>query len=73
MTPTAGTLLLGLVLLSVATWAADGPVKLGKCPPITMLCVQHLPEPTCECDSDCPGNQKCCNLCGIKCLNPLPG
>ncbi|XP_075451363.1 antileukoproteinase-like [Ascaphus truei] len=72
MTPTAGALFLGIVLCSLGTWAAVTAVKLGKCPPIVELCVQPLPEPTCECDSDCTGNQKCCDHCGFKCLDPAP-
>ncbi|MEE6473454.1 hypothetical protein FKM82_010038 [Ascaphus truei] len=72
MTPTAGSLLLGLVLCSVGIWAAVTPVKPGQCPAIKGKCPAKLPKPTCQTDSDCAGNKKCCKSCGNKCEDPEP-
>ncbi|MEE6473453.1 hypothetical protein FKM82_010038 [Ascaphus truei] len=62
MTPTAGSLLLGLVLCSVGIWAAVTPERAGFCPVIKeqLPCDTVLGAPLCSTDSQCPRNQKCC-------------
>ncbi|XP_075451345.1 porwaprin-b-like [Ascaphus truei] len=77
MSPTAGSLLLGLVLCSVGIWAAVTPVKPVK----TGVCPQNVDYPTCdvasfvpECNTDanCTGTKKCCySGCRKRCLLPL--
>ncbi|XP_040203977.1 antileukoproteinase-like [Rana temporaria] len=49
-------------------------VKPGNCPPMNILCLR-LPDNTsypnyCTKDADCDGEKKCCNRCGMRCLDP---
>ncbi|XP_077345448.1 uncharacterized protein LOC143989249 isoform X4 [Lithobates pipiens] len=57
--------LLGIILLQVAS--AD---KSGSCPNITPRCA--FIKNTCKSDENCPGNKKCCNICGYNCEDPVP-
>ncbi|XP_077345447.1 uncharacterized protein LOC143989249 isoform X3 [Lithobates pipiens] len=57
--------LLGIILLQVAS--AD---KRGSCPNITPRCA--FIKNTCKSDENCPGNKKCCNICGYNCEDPVP-
>ncbi|ESO98052.1 hypothetical protein LOTGIDRAFT_201804 [Lottia gigantea] len=46
-------------------------VKPGTCPSNAAIsCFVGSVADTCSSDSDCPGNQKCCNLCGKNCSPP---
>ncbi|XP_075451355.1 antileukoproteinase-like isoform X2 [Ascaphus truei] len=79
MSPTASSLLLGLVLCSVATWAAipEGvPDKPGTCPPEVVLpeCAWSRFAPECLNDSACDRELKCCHsYCTLRCVQPLKG
>ncbi|XP_047230335.1 WAP four-disulfide core domain protein 3 [Girardinichthys multiradiatus] len=46
----------------------DPPTKPGQCPRF----ITHFPTGVgCNCDQDCPGDDKCCNYqCGSFCLHP---
>ncbi|MEE6516608.1 hypothetical protein FKM82_026178 [Ascaphus truei] len=80
MSPTAVSLLLGLVLCCVGTWAAavtprDEPrSKPGTCPNdvSSMNCELVRVAPQCDNDRDCEGTMKCCySDCTQRCVPPL--
>ncbi|XP_075451350.1 uncharacterized protein LOC142492537 isoform X1 [Ascaphus truei] len=77
MSPTAGSLFLGLVLCSVGIWAAipEGVLeKPGTCPPEVVLpeCAYSRFAPQCLNDSACDGELKCCHSrCTLRCVQPL--
>ncbi|XP_069089654.1 WAP four-disulfide core domain protein 5-like [Pleurodeles waltl] len=50
----------------------------GTCPKILAACKLPLPSPQCRSDTECLKTDKCCNLCGKKCVpavrdEPHPG
>uniref|UniRef100_A0A8C5WK34 WAP domain-containing protein n=1 Tax=Leptobrachium leishanense TaxID=445787 RepID=A0A8C5WK34_9ANUR len=45
-------------------------VKPGRCPAIVVRCKTPLPDPKCHSDFHCPGKKKCCEMCGISCMDP---
>ncbi|XP_073480890.1 antileukoproteinase-like [Aquarana catesbeiana] len=49
-------------------------VKPGNCPPMNLFCVFRngtTSNPNaCTKDADCDGKKKCCNRCGMHCLDP---
>ncbi|XP_068135953.1 uncharacterized protein [Hyperolius riggenbachi] len=47
-------------------------VKPGRCPNVKAKCNLKLVSNNCRSDSECPGGQKCCNICGQTCWNPKP-
>ncbi|KAM4606810.1 uncharacterized protein O3C94_023166 [Discoglossus pictus] len=80
MTPAVGSILLGLVLCSVVTWAIDkgGCIeeKPGVCPVDVLYprCsgATEKVKPECNTDKDCKGAMKCCfSGCRQRCLLPL--
>ncbi|KAJ1158832.1 hypothetical protein NDU88_011505, partial [Pleurodeles waltl] len=50
--------------------SADAP-HLGTCPKEIDACNLPLPPPHCQSDTDCPKNEKCCNLCGKQCVSAV--
>uniref|UniRef100_A0A8C5MAQ0 WAP domain-containing protein n=1 Tax=Leptobrachium leishanense TaxID=445787 RepID=A0A8C5MAQ0_9ANUR len=46
-------------------------VKRGRCPPNLERCKPQVPRPLCQSDRDCTGKQKCCEMCGKVCLDPV--
>ncbi|KAG8535253.1 hypothetical protein GDO81_029012, partial [Engystomops pustulosus] len=47
-------------------------VKPGRCPPIKPKCTDTKAKPKCQDDSECPSNEKCCDICGKSCWAPDP-
>ncbi|OBS78367.1 hypothetical protein A6R68_19245 [Neotoma lepida] len=48
-------------------------VKLGKCPEDKLHCLSPIKH-TCNKDSDCSGNKRCClSACGRDCRDPSKG
>ncbi|XP_062502508.1 WAP four-disulfide core domain protein 3-like [Corticium candelabrum] len=47
------------------------PGMPGRCPPVDPSLITTCPV-ECSSDTECPGNQKCCNIgCHIKCVTPV--
>ncbi|KAM5165000.1 vomeronasal type-2 receptor 26-like [Mantella aurantiaca] len=45
-------------------------VKAGLCPIQRIMCLIR-PTFTCKSDCDCPGSEKCCNICGKNCFEAV--
>ncbi|XP_053316499.1 WAP four-disulfide core domain protein 8-like [Spea bombifrons] len=47
--------------------------KAGRCPLVQTICAAFPSDPQCDTDTDCPGDKKCCDICGRVCSDPKPG
>ncbi|XP_053317293.1 WAP four-disulfide core domain protein 5-like [Spea bombifrons] len=71
MNPAVVALLVGLSLCAAVAQVPGCKVKRGRCPPMLAKCALPLSEPECQDDCICLGEKKCCELCGMKCLDPI--